>query len=95
MPTDNILFVQEVVYLYIKDYTGKNIIEDKIKVLSDYNEKACCGSTYGTYVFLDNDNNNIIHITIDNGKAWEEDFVQYSYVYNIKNKILTKKDSAK
>lgn len=95
MVASGILITQVDDYLYIKDYNGENIIADKIKVLSEYNDKACCGATYGINVFLDSANNNIIHIIVDNGKIDENEFIQYKYEYNIKEKILTKKDSSR
>ena len=93
MPVDNILIVQEGEYLYIKDYTGKNIIDEKITVLAPYNENACCGGSMGMHVYNDASNQNIIYIVVDNGKEYNAGFEQYRYEYDIKNKTLTKKES--
>ena len=93
MPRDNILIVQNDGYLYIKDYNGNNLIDENIKVLSEYNENACCGATLGIYIYNDDKEKNIINISVDNGKAWNDDFEQIKYIYDIENNTLTKKDS--
>ncbi len=61
--------------------------------MSEYNEKACCGATHGISIYNDDNNDNIIHIDIDNGKAWDDGFVQYKYEFNTIKNELTKKDS--
>lgn len=93
IPKDNILVVQIDDYLYIKDFTGNNLTEDKIKVLSEYNEKACCGASSGIYVMKDIDDDNIIKISVDNAKPWDDNYIYYSYIFNTSNNKLTKKDS--
>ena len=95
MPADDILFVQDGDYLYVRNYNNENLTEEKIKVYIEYNEKACCGAASGMYIFQDSKNNNIIHIIIDTdsdvGKA---DYVAYEYEYNISEKKITKKDTS-
>jgi len=87
---DNIIIAQIDKKLYIKDYQGKNIIEDTIKVYEPYDENACCGAVSGVYIF---EENNIVKIYIDELiDAKEYTYKQHKYEYNIANKKLTKID---
>lgn len=74
-------------YLYIKDYQGNNIIEDKIEVLIEYNENACCATPGGIAV---KEENGIINIFIDEPTKEDVGYKQNKYEYNIKDKKLTK-----
>jgi len=78
-------------YLYIKDYQGNNIIEDKIEVFMEYKENACCGMVSGIGI---KEENGIVYINVN--KETENEMYMYDtdqYEYNIKDKKLTKKDS--
>lgn len=86
--TDEIIVVQIDNYLYIKDYQGNNLIEDKIEVLVQYNEGACCANVSGIYIM---EEDNIIKINIDEEiDITENQYKQHQYEYNIKDKKLTK-----
>lgn len=74
-------------YLYIKDYQGNNIIEDKIEVLIEYNEGTCCATPSGIAV---KEENGIINIFIDEPTKEDVGYKQNKYEYNIKDKKLTK-----
>ena len=74
-------------YLYIKDYQGNNIIEDKIKVLIDNNEGACCGASGGITI---KEEKGIITIFVDEPTNDGIDYKEQKYEYNIKDKKLTK-----
>ena len=89
MVNDNIMIAEIDKALYIKDYQGNNIIEDKIEVLMEYNEGACCGASGGYGIY---EEQGIINIYID--IPTEDDGIGYKteqYTYNIKDKKLTKK----
>lgn len=92
MPTPEILIVQIDNYLYIKDASGKNLLEDKIYAPMSYDETACCGSIPGIYINLDNDNNDLVNIIVYNDSNQEKTNA-INYVYNIKENKLSKKDS--
>ena len=86
---DNIIIVEIDKALYIKDYQGNNIIEDKIEVLMEYNEGACCGTSGGYGIY---EEQGIINIYTD--IPTDDDSIGYKteqYAYNIKDKKLTKK----
>ena len=88
---DEIIIAQIDNYLYIKDYKGNNIIEDKIEVFMDYKENACCGMVSGIGI---REENGIVYIHVN--KETENEIYMYDtdqYEYNIKDKKLTKKDS--
>ena len=88
LTNDSVLVAQIDNYLYIKDYQGNNIIEDKIKVLVEYNEDACCGAMSGVSVTLNKD---IIMITVDEKLNSEDyEYTTHLYEYDIKDKKLTK-----
>jgi len=91
--TDNILVTQIDNYLYIKDYNGNNIIEDKIQTYIDYNEKACCATPIGIYVNYNKENNKIqIEVSSEETYKPEYNYDIYKYEYEINNKKLTKID---
>lgn len=83
---DKIIVAEKEKYLYIKDYSGNNIVEDKIENLSDkYLEYVCCGTNPGIEV---NTKDNIITITTYENNDWAK---YNKYEYNISSKVLTKK----
>ena len=83
---DEIIIVEKDKYLYIKDYNGNNIVEDKIEDLSkEYFEYVCCGSNPGIDINIKDD---IITITTYKDNDW----LNYNqYEYSISSKVLTKK----
>ena len=83
---DNILVVENDKYLYITDYYGKKLTEERIKDLSDqYNEYVCCGNNPGIKVDV---KGNIVTITTYNKNNWED---YKSYEYNIEKSTLIEK----
>lgn len=86
--SDEVIVTQIDNYLYIKDYQGNNLIEDKIETFIEYNENACCGNVSGIFV---SENNGIIKIYIDEEvDITNYEYKQHQYEYNIKDKKLTK-----
>lgn len=85
--TDEIIIVQIDNYLYIKNYQGNNLIENKIEVLLPYNEGACCGASGGIAIY---EEKGIINIFIDESTNDGIGYKTHKYEYNIKNKALTK-----
>ena len=72
-------------YLYLKDYKGNNLTEDKVKTHISYNEYACCATPKGITIF-ENVETKMIDIYIDKqvGET-QADYKTYKYVYD-KNK---------
>lgn len=83
---DKILVVEKDKYLYITDYQGNKLLDDKIENLSkEYLEYVCCAANPGIEVGT---KDNIITITTYKDNNWE-DYNQYEY--NISDNTLTKK----
>ena len=87
--TDDVLVVQIDKNLYIKNYNGNNLIEDKIETYIDYNEKACCATPEGITVKY-NEENNKIEIFVSTQPDEENNYKIYNYEYGIETKKLTK-----
>ena len=86
---ENVMVVQIDDYLYIKDFKGNNLIEDKIRVLYDYQEFPAQFAPWGISVVKYEDN--IVDICVTSGPRGQygEEFDIYRYKYNIKEKTLT------
>ena len=91
MPTPEVLIVKLNGYLYIKNESGQNLLEDKIYAPMAYDENACCGGTSGIYVTLDYQDKNIVDIIIYTDSSAEKSNTT-KYIYEIKENKLTKKD---
>lgn len=87
--TDDVLVTQIDKNLYIKNYNGNNLIEDKIETYIDYNEKACCATPKGITVKY-NEENNKIEISVSTQPDEENNYKIYNYEYGIETKKLTK-----
>lgn len=92
MPTPEVLIVKLNGYLYIKNESGQNLLEDKIYAPMAHDENACCGGTSGIYVTLNYEDKNIVDIiTYTDSSAEKSNTIKY--IYDIKENKLTKKDS--
>lgn len=94
---DNDIMVAQIDnYLYIKQFDGTNIIEDKLEVFYDYQEFISNPSEpHGIWVHKDYEDSNTINIYIDTKPTKEDksDFKTLIYKYNINNKELTRTDN--
>ena len=82
---DEVIVAEKDKYLYIKDYEGNNLVEDKIEDLSEkYNEYICCAMNPGIEVET---KDNIVTIKTYKDNVWEN---YNQYEYNISSKTLLK-----
>lgn len=84
---DEIIITEKDKYLYIKDYNGNNLVEDRIEDLSkEYQEYVCCAANPGIAIDV---KDNIITITTYKDNDWEK-YNQYEYNISTKSLIMKK-----
>jgi len=73
------MVVQDGNYLYIKDLKGNDLIQDKIEILTEYNEFACCATPNGVRITTDG---SVLDIYIDTKPDENYNYEVYHYRYD-------------